>query len=152
MPSLGFRVSSLKGAEWDSLADLGEPPRETGGNWDSSWDWDADRSHLCDLTALCWYCCWKVPIWNPPPPIAYKHQWLAPATSKPAASTQVRASRPTGLRVRLASSMPTVQSPTVTERYMHLSTQGNHWSISVWWSEGSVLLSSLRPLIQDWEM
>lgn len=86
------------------------------------------------------------------PPIAYKHQGLAPTTSKPAATTQVRASRPTGLRVRLASSMPTVESPTMTERCMHLSTQGNPWSISVWWSEGSVLLGSLRPLIQFWEM
>ena len=30
----------------DTVADLGEPPREAEGNWDSPWDIDAGCSHL----------------------------------------------------------------------------------------------------------
>ena len=65
-PSTSTEAAIWKAPGSDQLADLGEPPREAGGNWDSPGDIDAGGSPYCKLILLCWYWHWQIPFWNPP--------------------------------------------------------------------------------------
>ena len=50
----------------DPPADLGESPREAGGNWSSRWGKDTAGSHSGEPVLLWGHWCWQVPFWNTP--------------------------------------------------------------------------------------
>lgn len=63
---VGTRADGSKEPGSDLPADLGESPREAGGNWSSCWGKDTAGSHSGEPVLPWGHWCWKMPFWNTP--------------------------------------------------------------------------------------
>ena len=91
----------------DPLADLGDPARGTGGNWDSPGDEDTGGSHIGEFIVPQWCQHWRMPFWNLPSSLLVPEAYSP--TNKPAL-----ASHPSGACRQPRSNMaPSASRPSV---------------------------------------
>ena len=75
---VGTKEDGSKEPGSDPRPDLGESPREAGGNWSSHWGKDTGGSHFGEPVLPCGHWCWQAPFWNTPSSVINVRSQLPP--------------------------------------------------------------------------